>query len=47
MGKTKIEKLFGEYVCSDDVLKKYMSPISYKSYLTLKTQGEELDKKNS
>ena len=44
MKKTKIEKLFGEYVCSDDVLKKYMSKMSYNSYIKLKSAGEELDK---
>lgn len=44
MKKTKIEKLFGDYVCSDDVLKKYMPASSYKSYIRLKSEGEELDR---
>ncbi|MBO5884509.1 MAG: glutamine synthetase III, partial [Clostridia bacterium] len=43
MKKTKIEKLFGEYVCSDEVLKKYMPKKSYKNYINIKSKGEALD----
>lgn len=43
MKKTKIEKLFGEYVCSDEVLKKYMPKGAYKKYLSIKEKGDALD----
>ena len=45
--KTKVEKMFGTYVCSDFVLKKYMSPASFAKYIKTKNKGEELDVKTA
>lgn len=43
MKKTKIEKLFASAVCTDEVLKKYMTLKSYKKYIKLKESGDNLD----
>lgn len=43
MKKTKVEKMFGSYLCSDDVLKRYMKRKDFSRYITLKEKGEELD----
>ena len=43
MKKTKVEKMFGSYLCSDDVLKRYMKRKDFSRYISLKEKGEELD----
>jgi glutamine synthetase len=41
--KTNLCKLFGEYVCSDEMLKKHMPKKHYKVYKGIKENGEPLD----
>lgn len=42
--KTKIEKIFGKYVLSDDTLKKYMPRNKYNEYINTKTNLKPLSK---
>lgn len=40
---SKIEKMFGTYLCSDDVLAKHMPSKVFDNYLKIKEKGEPLD----
>ena len=42
MKKTKVSKLFGEFVCDDKTLKKYTKRKVYNDYLKTKELGETL-----
>ena len=43
MKKTETEKMFGKFLCSDDVLKKYMDRKTFAKYLKTKETEGELD----
>ena len=42
MKKTKVSKLFGEFVCDDKILKKYTKRKHFNDYLKTKEAGETL-----
>lgn len=44
MKKTSLEKIFGKYLCDDNMLKKYMNAKFFKRYINTKNSGGELDK---
>lgn len=47
MKRSIVKKTFGENLCSDMVLKKYMNIFDFKKYLKLKNEGLPLDEKTA
>jgi len=45
--KSKIEKMFGKYICDDETLKKFMPRKDFNNYKKIKLVGEPLDKKTA